>query len=1322
MFRVIHIALLTILIYTSGIAQNILPAVIEKDTVLTMEGSPYYIQQNLSINTGITLKINEGTQILISNGVGISNAGRLIIEGSELETVLFTSDSPETRWNYIYNQGTFIARYLMIRRGVRFITSYGDTVIIENCDVADTYRGVGDDCIGVHDAQKLIVRNTSLNGNPTAGKTDAIDLDGISNDTISGNIISGYSDDGIDIGTNSSNIVVAGNRISNCDMGISVGESSTVLAYKNLCIDSKAGIQSHTGAIVDTRLNTLYGNTYGIRALHDDWEASSGGTIFVSSSIISNSVLGDLIQVANSQVSFDYTLSDLVLLPGTGNITGSPQFLDATNGNFNLSPFSIAIDAGNPDLDKDGTDYQVDADDRDPDGTRADMGCYPYFQSSLSFVEISPSNLSLQMDSTGAYSDWFKIHNLSEVPINLKGHFLSDKQDEPLKYRVQEDLYVPAGDTLLLWTDDRDDLANLLLPFKLNGSGESLLLSNPQGILMERVVFPRVPVDYVYIREGASENWIYSTWPAGDSAVTYDSLSNDPVFSNPGGAQIFPISFEITSPDANDSIYYSTDGGDPKLGNLYGQSLDVAGQSTIRSVILKQNHLPGYSQAASYFETDRYHLPVLSLSTNVEHLYGPSGIYTNYYSGGPLWERPVSFAYYGKSKQFSAITGIRIQGGNSVFMPKKAFRLHFRGGYGSSALEASPFERGPSSFKNLVLRSGYDDDITTSTGTLLRDPFSNELWAKLGELSTESDFGVLLLNNDYWGVYNIRESINEYFIQDNMGIQDFDLVRFQKWGADLKYGTMDEWNNLVSYFNNTDFTRPEVYDEVSSFMDMNSLLNLLSLVHCSQYRSWTWGAFMVKPRGGRWSWTIWDTDRSYNTLTWNGFTEYANTSAEKWPNFIPQKLIQNEKFSNALINRNCDLLNSLFDTSYVVGIYDSLVAVIEPEMAAEFERWSPGNLRRWEQNNESIRNFLRQRPNYLYNQMKAYFQIEDTVRITLRIEGEGKVKLNSLVIDQESWDGIYMSGIPISLEAWPAEGVSFIEWRGISTQNRIDVDPAVSYELVAVFDTVSAGSREALVINEIMYNPENAEQSEWIELYNPNINSVSLNGFQFTDGGMGNTFEFGENAVIDPLGYIVVAGDSELFLSEHGSDIYFTGNFNNGESGFKLSNEGETLLLKNNLGELEDMVQYDNQNPWPEAADGKGPSLQLLAPDLDNNHPSNWFASYGNPYSPGSANGGNSNETSHVLPEQSLHVYPNPVGELLFMEINEEPGARIEAGIFTLSGTLAKSLLVHSAGGFETISWQHGIKRPGAYILQVMVQYPGFQRKESHLLIFTGKR
>ena len=111
MFRIIHIILLTTFISLSAVAQEPLPAIVERDSVLTKEGSPYYIQQNLSINSGITLKITAGSQVILSSGVTLINNGNLIIEGNEEEYVLFTSDAPGNRWNYIENRGSFFASF-----------------------------------------------------------------------------------------------------------------------------------------------------------------------------------------------------------------------------------------------------------------------------------------------------------------------------------------------------------------------------------------------------------------------------------------------------------------------------------------------------------------------------------------------------------------------------------------------------------------------------------------------------------------------------------------------------------------------------------------------------------------------------------------------------------------------------------------------------------------------------------------------------------------------------------------------------------------------------------------------------------------------------------------------------------------------------------------------------------------------------------------------------------------------------------------------------------------------------------------------------------
>jgi hypothetical protein len=179
--------------------------------------------------------------------------------------------------------------------------------------------------------------------------------------------------------------------IDSCDMAISIGESTTAFVYGNLLTNSNAGIQSHTGAIVHSQQNTIFGNIYGIRAFHNAGESTTGGTIYVTNSIISNSQLGDLIEVANSESHFNYTLTDSAMLPGTGNINGSPRFIDTGSKDFRLSYNSDAIDAGDPDLDNDGLDYLVDADDRDPDGTRLDLGCYPYYQSPL-IIRTIPIN------------------------------------------------------------------------------------------------------------------------------------------------------------------------------------------------------------------------------------------------------------------------------------------------------------------------------------------------------------------------------------------------------------------------------------------------------------------------------------------------------------------------------------------------------------------------------------------------------------------------------------------------------------------------------------------------------------------------------------------------------------------------------------------------------------------------------------------------------------------------------------------------------------------------------------------------------------------
>ena len=64
-----------------------------------------------------------------------------------------------------------------------------------------------------------------------------------------------------------------------------------------------------------------------------------------------------------------------------------------------------------------------------------------------------------------------------------------------------------------------------------------------------------------------------------------------------------------------------------------------------------------------------------------------------------------------------------------------------------------------------------------------------------------------------------------------------------------------------------------------------------------------------------------------------------------------------------------------------------------------------------------------------------------------------------------------------------------------------------------------------------------------------------------------------------------------------------------GEYTGKLSNSGDRITLRDGLGQIVDTVSYKVGFPWPTAAGGDGPSMELVHPSLDNNLGGSWRSS-----------------------------------------------------------------------------------------------------------------
>ena len=141
----------------------------------------------------------------------------------------------------------------------------------------------------------------------------------------------------------------------------------------------------------------------------------------------------------------------------------------------------------------------------------------------------------------------------------------------------------------------------------------------------------------------------------------------------------------------------------------------------------------------------------------------------------------------------------------------------------------------------------------------------------------------------------------------------------------------------------------------------------------------------------------------------------------------------------------------------------------------------------------------------------------------------------------------------------------------------------------------------AVVINEIHYDPDDATQKvEFIELYNSGAQAVDLTGWKFDKGV---DYSFANGSSLAAGGYLVVTQDTADFQAKFGFAP-----FGQWATGDKLSNEGETIELRDAANQVADTVTYGLGFPWPTSGDF-GDSIELINPALDNDLGGNWRSS-----------------------------------------------------------------------------------------------------------------
>ena len=155
-----------------------------------------------------------------------------------------------------------------------------------------------------------------------------------------------------------------------------------------------------------------------------------------------------------------------------------------------------------------------------------------------------------------------------------------------------------------------------------------------------------------------------------------------------------------------------------------------------------------------------------------------------------------------------------------------------------------------------------------------------------------------------------------------------------------------------------------------------------------------------------------------------------------------------------------------------------------------------------------------------------------------------------------------------------------------------------------------------LAVSEFHYNPAppsvkeieagftDSDDFEFIELVNAGSGSLSLKGLRFVDG---ISFDFPQSPVthLAPTEVLVLVSNQAAFEQRYGADWPVVGQYKG-----RFSNGGERVAVVDSEDQTILEFVYDTQAPWPEDADGGGPSLTVANLHADPNVATSWLSSH----------------------------------------------------------------------------------------------------------------
>ncbi|MBN1313524.1 MAG: CotH kinase family protein [Anaerolineae bacterium] len=700
--------------------------------------------------------------------------------------------------------------------------------------------------------------------------------------------------------------------------------------------------------------------------------------------------------------------------------------------------------------------------------------------------------------------------------------------------------------------------------------------------------------------------------PAASRPLSEAAVSLEPVFSLPGGYydQDIQLEIDVSYPDAY--AIFTADGSVPTqtTGTPYTHPIQMSAATPAVTVIRARAVLPqgklGPVVSASYVVGIEATLPIISLIVDPGDLWAPDhGIYANPLERGIAWERAADITYVDRDRRlgFHIPAGIRIHGGAGRRSDKKSFRLYFRRQYGTGQLKYPLFaDSTVDTFEQLVLHSGGQDWSLSykpreENWTLIRNQLADALAIQSGGIAAHSQPAIVFLNGELWGIYQIRERLDEHFLADHLDIQEADILLAPHIvpGQVVQPERNEHWEHFLQYVETHDLADPASYAyiqsqiDVANFIDYNIRQLYTANTDWSQYNV---KQFRPRVQGGRWHWFVTDTDSGFganrippDSHVSTDMVQYMLTSMREDEPYLLllQKLLENPAFLERFLSRTADLLNTTFAPQSVLSHINALAAELEPDIAYETVRWSSAV--DWASNIEEMRDFARRRPGLVRQHLVNAFDLDGTVTLSFSLPagGIGYVAVNGALIQDLNWSGDYFQGIPVRVVAAPVPGYRFAGW----DPPNLPQTPVITLKATndqTITPLFNAAGDDTLKPGDVLFGEYQMGQgdSNWFELLVMRQGGVDLRGWRVTDN---------DTKIATDEGSLIFADTAALARVPQGTTIRVV-----------VSERGNSSTPQDDIGLWDRrMVLYPSNGNLESAADpgfymGANDNLVLLAP------------------------------------------------------------------------------------------------------------------------------